>query len=231
MPSAPAKAAGSAISFSAASASSLRPASTSAPIGPSTTRSQKRRRSANLGNAPLHRFAPAADEAGEIADARRQHRLDALAHAARHHRRSAAGADRDDHVAAIDDRREDESRMREVVHHIDGQTDRLGPRRHRSADVAGAGAQDRDHAGQIGGQRIALRAARSAPRRRRRGRSHHDAPSVAYQRMRAPAAASRRNFARASSPAPTSSTGPALQVEKDWQKSHATLAAPTCGVD
>ena len=46
---APAKAAGSAISFSAFSASSLRPASTSAPIGPSITRSQKRRRNGNSG--------------------------------------------------------------------------------------------------------------------------------------------------------------------------------------
>ena len=103
----------------------------------------------------MHRFAQAADEAGEIADARRQHRLDALAHAARDHRRRAAGADGDDDVAAIDDRGKDEGRMREVVHHIDGQADRLRARRHRNADVAGAGAEDRDDAGEIGRQRIA----------------------------------------------------------------------------
>ena len=59
-----------------------------------------------FGDAAVDRFAPAADEAGEIADPRRQHRLDALAHAARHHRRGAAGADRDHDVAAIDDGRE-----------------------------------------------------------------------------------------------------------------------------
>ena len=99
-----------------------------------------------FGNARMHRFAKAADEAGEIADPRRQHRLDALAHAARHHRRGAAGADGDHDVAAIDDGGKDESRMREVVHHIDGQADRLRARRHRNADVAGAGAEDRDHA-------------------------------------------------------------------------------------
>ena len=104
----------------------------------------------------MDRLAPAADEAGEIADPRRQHRFDALAHAARHHRRGAAGADGDDHVAAIDDGGKNESRMREVVHHIDGQADRLGPRRHRNADVAGARAQDRNDAGEIGRQRIAF---------------------------------------------------------------------------
>ena len=127
-----------------------------------------------FGNARMHRFAKAADEAGEIADARRQHRFDALAHAARHHRRGAAGADGNDDVAAIDDRGKDESGMREVVHHIDGQPDRLRARRHRNADIAGAGAEDRDHAGEIGRQRIALRQARSARRRRHRGLPDHD---------------------------------------------------------
>ena len=98
----------------------------------------------------MHRFAKAADEGGEIADARRQHRFDALAHAARDHRRRAAGADGDDDVAAIDDRGKDEGGMREVVHHIDGQPDRLGAHRHRNADIAGAGAEDGDDAGEIG---------------------------------------------------------------------------------
>ena len=51
-PCAPAKADGSEISFNALSASLLRPARTSAPIGPSTTRSQKRRRSGNSGMRP-----------------------------------------------------------------------------------------------------------------------------------------------------------------------------------
>ena len=51
----------------------------------------------------------------------------------------------------------DEGRMRKVVHHVHGQADRLGPRRHRNADVAGARAEDRDHAGEIGRQRIARR--------------------------------------------------------------------------
>ena len=103
----------------------------------------------------MHRFAKAADEGGEIADARRQHRLDALAHAARDHRRRAAGADGNDDVAAIDDRGKDESGMREIVHHIDGQTDRLRARRHRNADVAGAGAENRNDTREIGGERIA----------------------------------------------------------------------------
>ena len=103
----------------------------------------------------MHRFAKASDEAGEIADARRQHRFDALADAARDHRRRAAGADGNDDVAAIDDRGKDESGMREIVHHIDGQPDRLRARRHRNADVAGAGAEDRNDTRQIGSERIA----------------------------------------------------------------------------
>ena len=83
-------------------------------------------------------------------------RLDAFAHAARHHRRGATGADRHDDVAAIDDGRKDEGGMREIVHHVDGQADRSRARRHRSADVAGARAENRDHAAEIGGQRIAF---------------------------------------------------------------------------
>src|SRR5258708_7993394 len=38
-----------------------------------------------LRDARVNGFAETADEAGEIADPRRQHSLDALAHAARHH--------------------------------------------------------------------------------------------------------------------------------------------------
>ena len=122
----------------------------------------------------MHRLAPAADETGEIADPRRQHRLDALAHAARDHRRSAAGADGNDDIAAIDDGGKDESRMRKVVHHIDGQTDRLRTRRHRRPDIAGAGAKDGNHAREIGRQRIAASQARSARHRWRRGQPDHD---------------------------------------------------------
>ncbi len=59
----------------------------------------------------------------------------------------------------------------EVVHHIHGQADRLCPRRHRSSNVAGACAKDRDHAAEIGRQADRLRQARSAPRRRAQDRS------------------------------------------------------------
>ena len=74
----------------------------------------------------MHRFTETADETGEIANARGQNSLDALAHPARDDRRCSAGADSDDDIAAIDDGGENESRMGEIVHHIDGQTDRLG---------------------------------------------------------------------------------------------------------
>jgi hypothetical protein len=67
------------------------------------TRSQKRRRSENSECALWIDLRQRPMKAGEIADPRRQHRLDALAHAARHDRRSSAGADGNDDVAAIDD--------------------------------------------------------------------------------------------------------------------------------
>ncbi len=103
----------------------------------------------------IDRFAEAADEAGEIADPSRQHCLDALAHAARHHRRGAAGANGNDNIAAIDDGRKNEGGTIEIVHDVDGQTGCLRTRRHRNADVAGARAQHRDDATEIGGERIA----------------------------------------------------------------------------
>ena len=105
----------------------------------------------------MDRFAEAADEAGEIADPRRQRRLDPFAHAARHHGRGAAGADGNDDVAAIDDGGKDEGGMREVVHHIDGKADALCALRQRNADITGAGAEHGDHALQLGRQRIAMR--------------------------------------------------------------------------
>src|SRR5690348_10723035 len=58
--------------------------------------------------ARVNGFAEAADEGGKIADARRQYGFDLLAHAPRHHGRSAAGADGDDDIAAINDGRKDE---------------------------------------------------------------------------------------------------------------------------
>ena len=204
---APAKADGSEIFFSAASASSPRPASTSAPIGPSTTRSQKRRRSGISGMRLWSCLRQRPMKAGEIADPRRQHRLDAFAHAARHHRRCAAGADRDHHVTAIDDRGKNEARMRQVVHHIDRQADRLCPHRHRNSDVAGARAKNRNHTAEIGRQRIAF--GNLDPRRV--GRLQSADIMIAIGREPANARAGRsqqRNFARARSPAPTSSTGP-----------------------
>jgi len=61
-----------------------------------------------------------------------------------------------DDIAAIDDGRKDEGRMFEVVHHVDGDAGRPGPRRYFGSDVARARAEDRDDAGEIGGQRIAI---------------------------------------------------------------------------
>jgi hypothetical protein len=102
----------------------------------------------------VDRFAPAADEAGEIADPRRQHGLDEFAHPARHHRRGTAGTHGHHHVTAIDDGGKNEGRMCQVIHHVYGKADRLRPRRHRRPDIAGARAEDCNDAAEIGGQRI-----------------------------------------------------------------------------
>ena len=91
----------------------------------------------------------------EVADARGQHRFDALAHPPRHHGRRAAGADRDDDVAAIDNGGKNETGAIEVVHNVDRQAGCPGARRHRHADIACAGAQHRDHAVKVGRERIA----------------------------------------------------------------------------
>ena len=46
--------------------------------------------------------------------------------------------------------------MRQVVHHIDRQADRLCPQRHRNSNVAGACAKNRNHTAEIGRQGIAF---------------------------------------------------------------------------
>ena len=183
-----------------------------------------------FGNAAVDRFAPAADEGGEIADARRQHRLDAFAHPARHHRRRSAGAHGDHDIAAIDDRGKDEGRMGEVVHDIYGQADRLGPRRHQGSDVARARAEDCNDAREIGGKRIACRKLDPG---RIGGRKIAQimmaigrVPANPRARGGQQAQFRPRQIARADE-----QYGTGLQIEKYRQESHATLAPPTSGVD
>ena len=178
----------------------------------------------------MNRFAPAADECGEIADPRRQNSFDALAHAARHDRRGAAGADGDDHIAAIDDRRKNEGRMREVVHHIDRQADSLGPLRQRRSDVASTRAQNRNHSAEIGGQGIAVGSFN--PRRIGGTEAAHITIAIgcvpANVRARGGQQAQFRPRQIAGSDQ-KHATG--SQIEKDREESHTTLASPTCGVD
>ena len=75
----------------------------------------------HLGQLLRDRLAPATDEASQIADPRRQHRLDSFANAARDDGRRSACADRHDNVTAIHDRRKDKRRMVEIVHDVDRQ--------------------------------------------------------------------------------------------------------------
>jgi len=183
-----------------------------------------------LRNAAVDGFAPAADERGEIADPRRQHSFDALADAARHHWRGSAGADGNYDIAAIDNGRKNESRMREIIHHIDGQPDRLRPRRDRNPDVGGARAQDRNHATQIGRQRIAF--AKLNPRRIGSLQPAHiviavdGVPADARTRRQQQAQLRPRQLATS-----YEQDGAGLKIEEYRQESHSTLAAPTSGVD
>ncbi len=152
-----------------------------------------------------------------------------LAHAARHDRRSAAGADGNDDVAAIDDGGKDESRMDEVVHHIDGQSDRLGACRHRHADVAGTGAEDRDHTGQIGGERIA--GIRLDPRHVLGGK----AGEVMIAVGREPAdlrtgSGEQPQFGAREVARSNEQHLAALQIQKHRQIAHQILASPTWGL-
>src|ERR1700737_1724275 len=178
----------------------------------------------------MDRLAPAADKTGEIADSSGQNGLDALAHAARHHRRGSAGADGNNHVAAIDNRRKNKGRMRQVVHHIHGQADRLRPRRHRGPDVARARAQDRNHPAEIGSQRVASH--KLNPRRIGGVQGAHI--MIAVGCVPANARACRCQQAQFRPRQITRSDkhyGTGSQIEKHRQESHTILASPTCGVD
>ena len=118
----------------------------------------------------------------------------------------------------------------EVVHHIDGQTDRLRPRRHRNADVAGAGAEDRDDAGQIGGERIAVRG--FDPRDVVGGKPAEI--MIAVGREPADLRTGRRQqpqFGAREVARSDEQHHAALQIEKHRQIAHQILASPTSGVD
>ena len=111
-----------------------------------------------------------------------------------------------------------------------GRPTALRARRHRDADVAGAGAEDRDHAGKIGGQRIAF--AKLDPRRVRGVKSAHIMIAVGRKPADARAGRSQQAQFRARQFAGADEQHRAgLQIEKYRQESHATLASPTFGVD
>ena len=176
----------------------------------------------------MNGFAERADEAGEIADPCRKHRLDALAHAARHHGRSAAGADGNNDIAAIDDGGKDESGMREVVHHIDGQPDRLCTRRHSDTDITRTRAEDRDHSFKIGRQRIALRDIDACGFLG----SKPGQIMIAVGRMPAHPRARRNQqaqFCAREIACADQEHWSALQIEEDWQKSHGSSLSPLRG--
>ena len=99
-------------------------------------------------------FAVATHQSRKIADARRQQRFDALAQAAREHRRGPAGADRDYDIAAIDHGRNEKGRQVGPVDHVDHDVAGAGARGDLLIDRA-AGRRDHRHEfGEVGLQRI-----------------------------------------------------------------------------
>ncbi len=85
------------------------------------------------GEGAFYTLAIAPHEAGQVAQARRQQRLDLLAYRARQHRGVAGGADRDNKRGAIDDGGEDEGRELRIIHDV--HRDAARARRHRDRSV------------------------------------------------------------------------------------------------
>src|SRR5690606_18776898 len=85
---------------------------------------------------------PAAEERGELSDARGKQRFDPLTDAAREDGRCPAGADGDDHFAAIDDRRHDEGGEFGTVDDVDRERTRLRPNRDFAVERLARGGDD-----------------------------------------------------------------------------------------
>jgi hypothetical protein len=120
--------------------------------------------------------------------------------------------------------------MHEVVHHVDGQADRLGPRRHRNADIAGTGAEYGDDVRKIGCQRIA--SGLLDPRRFSVFQTAHLVIAVGREPANPRAGLRQQAQFRAHEIAGSDEQHDAvLQIEEHGQESHAILASPTSGVD
>ena len=115
--------------------------------------------------------------------------------------------------------------MHEVVHDIDGQAGGFRPGRHRNADIAGAGTQDRNHPVEIGRQRIARR--QFDPRHLAGIQSAEimmavgGKPADARAGRRQQAQFRPRQFAAADE-----QDGTGLQIEKHRKESHADTRVP-----
>ena len=120
--------------------------------------------------------------------------------------------------------------MREVVHHIDGQTDGLRPCRHRNAEITGTGAEHRHDARKVRRQRIAM----SEFDPRRFGGIDPGQIMITVGRKPAnprPGLCQQAQFRTHQLAGTDEQHYAALQIEEHGQESHATLASPTSGVD
>jgi hypothetical protein len=124
------------------------------------------------GNRPIHHLFPEAaaprhvvdrgaepraifpHQRGELSDPLRQDRLDALAQSPRQDWCSPAGPDRDHHIAAIDDRRNDEGGKIGAIDHVDRDACGPGARGDVVVERPSGRRDDGDGVGKIGGARI-----------------------------------------------------------------------------
>ena len=172
---------------------------------PEKKRAQKRRRSATERERPRDALAQALGEAGEVAEGRRQQRLDAGADVARQHRRDALAADRDGERRAVDDRRRVEIAKLGTVDDVDRHAGLVGERPDLAVALLRAGGgEDQRGAGEVGERSARRRASRHG---RRSGRRRSPCRATAAKTTISALVSDRsRILAAASAPPPTTTT-------------------------
>ena len=186
-------------------ASSGRPASAASATRPSKKADQKRRRGWPFGSTRSAAARKESPSCASSAELRRQHRLDAGAEFLRKHRAGAGRGDRHGDRRAVDDGRRVEIAE---LGDIDGvRRDVPRPRRGDDLGVAfalAAGGEDENRAVEIVGAGTDGRDA--PPREGVASRARSASGAAETRRISASVSRSRRSFAAASAPSPTTST-------------------------
>ena len=181
------------------------PAKTFSATGPEKKRAQKRRRSDGRAKRLRDALAQPVGEAGEIAEGRREHSLDAGADVAGKHRRDALAADGDGKRRAVDDRRRVEIAKLGTVDDVDRNAGLVGERPDLAVALLRAGrGEDQRGAGEIG-ERPA-QAPRQSPWAAIRSAPVSLSSDGAKTTISALVSESSRILAAASAPPPTTTT-------------------------